>query len=699
MNNMRSDAPMTSEASDKHQLTDGFVEGFAARYPRHILETLLRDRTTGRNIIWADGEYESLGDGYAPEEEITVDAIAGDQTGIVKPRILKAQESQSRLTKEHAEVFTPSWLVNQMNNALDAVWFRHPGTFNMEEGHDWEPNPERVTFPKVRGRGWHDYVRSARLEITCGEAPFLCSRYDTVTGQAIPVSRRIGILDRKLRVVGERTRTYEEWARWALVALRGTYGYEYQGDNLLIARINTLETFSEHCLERWGVIPGQSDLEQATWIVSWNLWQMNGLSCTVPTDRLDAPVRSQLDGYVMPEPETAQTSLFSLLGEAHVATEDDERGRDYSVPLCLIYDWRANEPVEFSSLKGEASGKMKKFYAIIGNPPYQTEPEQGSTRALPIYDKFMDGSHEVAERVELVTPARFLFGSGQTKADWNERMLADRRLKVLMYEPDSSKVFNGVDIKGGIAVTYWGSEDDHEPIGTFIPIPELSDIASKAAAKSVEESLTSIAGTSSNYNFSKMYEEHPEYSQFISGNGKHSQLKSNALERVPIFTEERQGDDDLQIYGLVDRNRVLRWCPRRYIDLSNECLFKWKVILPESNGSGTTADILSSPVVFGPGVGFTQTFMCIGRFDTKAEAEAMLKYLKTRFVRTLLSILKNTQHNPAIVWRKVPLQDFSDHSDIDWSRSVKDIDNQLVEKYGLTEGDVAFMSAYAKEMS
>ncbi|MGI6231186.1 MAG: hypothetical protein ACOYJL_09865 [Tractidigestivibacter sp.] len=256
-------------------LADGFMEGFERHYPTEILETLLCDRTTGKNIIWADGEYEALGEGYSPEDEITFDAISGTNSGVIKPRVLKALERQSRRTKTRAEVFTPSWLVNEMNNALDADWFRHSGAFNREVGNTWETNHNKVVFPKVKGRGWHDYVTSTRLEITCGEAPFLCSRYDTVTGATIPVNERIGVLDRKLRIVGERARSYDDWTKWALAALRSTYGYEYQGDNLLIARVNMLETFTEHYESRWGQKPAEQDLRNAAWVVSWNLWQID----------------------------------------------------------------------------------------------------------------------------------------------------------------------------------------------------------------------------------------------------------------------------------------------------------------------------------------------------------------------------------------------------------------------------------------
>lgn len=355
---------------------EGFIESFDRRYPTFILKTLLRDRTTGRNIIWADNEYEALGDGYMGDDEITVEKITGMNSGIIKPRIAKEQERQSQRTKSRAEVFTPSWLCNQMNNDLDEAWFGRRDTFNAEAVADdgaraWTATAEPVAFPKSKGRGWHAYVEAPRLEITCGEAPFVCSRYDTVTGDELPVGERVGFLDRKLRVVTEKTRTRKEWARRALDALRATYGFEYQGDNLLIARINVLETFAEHLRDRWGSDPEQGELEQAAWIVSWNFWQMNGFTDAVPTNKMGAEVESTLGTFEEPEPEPIQPSLFDIFDDVFpngTTEETKEEEPKETVPLCVIYDWQNGEPFEFATLKGKAAAMGKKFYAVIGNP-------------------------------------------------------------------------------------------------------------------------------------------------------------------------------------------------------------------------------------------------------------------------------------------------------------------------------------------
>lgn len=695
---LETEAAKASASAAAHSLELGFIESFDRRYPTRVLETLLRDRTTGHNIIWADNEYEALGEGYMGDDEITVEKITGMNSGVIKPRIAKEQEKQSQRTKSRAEVFTPSWLCNQMNNDLDEEWFGRRDVFNVEQPQSWKSTGEPIEFPKhKKGHGWHSYVESPRLEITCGEAPFVCSRYDTVTGDALPVGERIGFLDRKLRVVSEKTQTRKEWVRRALDALKASYGFEYQGDNLLIARINVLETFCEHLRDQWGAGPSLEEIDKAAWIVSWNFWQMNGFTDAVPSaNKVDATVQSTLFDFEEPELEPIQPSLFDLFEDEATCDFNDEEPKE-TVPLCVIYDWKNSEPFEFASLKGKAANMGKKFYAAIGNPPYQAEPELGSTRALPIYDTFMDEAYRVSDRVELVTPARFLFGSGQTNSAWNKKMLADRHLEVVHYEPVSSNMFPNVDIKGGVAVTYRDTTRDHDPIGLFIPSDILRAIVKKVDANSVE-SLADIAGTQCNYNFSELYKDHPDYKQYISGEGRHSQLKSNSLERVPIFTDVKVSSDDIRILGLVARNRVYRFCPRKYIDQSNKSLMKYKVVVPASNGSGAFGEVLSRPTVEEPGTGFTQTFMCIGAFNARIEADAALKYIKTKFSRTLLAVLKTTQHNPPTVWRMIPLQDFTPNSDIDWSKPIADIDRQLYAKYGLDENEIEFIESHVKEM-
>ncbi len=637
-----------------------------------LLKKLLVDKTTKKNIMWATDAYKGKSGDYERNKEMTEALITGRNADVIKTRARKAMEQQSERTKQHAEVFTPLWIVQKMNDHADEVWFGCPNVFFQ----DGTPT-ERVSFPKEKT--WQSYVDSRRLEITCGEAPYLVTRYDVETGEAIPIEQRVGILDRKLRVVTENALSESEWLKWAYRALEATYGYEFQGDNVLIARVNLLMTFEEHLRARWNRKPTASEYFRAANIIAWNIWQMDGLAGTIP--------------YCKAE-ESKQLSMFEWL-------ELEERIREAAdtQPHCQIYNWRAREPLEYLSLQQGRNEKMK-FDYIIGNPPYQDEVENSDNKTFKpsIYNLFMDAAYEIANRVELIHPARFLFNAGQTPKAWNEKMLSDPHLKVLYYEPDGGKVFANTDIKGGVAITYHDSSIEFGAIRTFTSFPELNSIMQKAAPQNETESLTKIVFNQNRFNLEAMYAVHPDYKDIIGSDGKDRRFRNNIFEKIPSFTDAASSSDDFRIIGITNNKRVWKYFPKQFMDLKHENLFKWKVILPSANGSGAIGEVLSTPLVGEPLVGYTQSFIGIGAFDTKEEAEASMKYVKSKFARTMLGILKITQHNPPEKWKYVPLQDFTVNSDIDWSQSVAGIDRQLYAKYGLDEREIEFIETHVKEM-
>ena len=686
----------------------GFMEAFAHRYSLSILETLLCDRTTGRNIIWADNEYEALGDGYKGDDEITAEKITGPNVNVIRPRIAKAVEQQSLRTKSRAEVFSPAWLCNQMNNDLDEVWFGRRDVFNIEAvagdgAKTWVSTNEPIAFPKLKGHGWHAYVEAPRLEITCGEAPFVCSRYDTVTGDELPVSERVGFLDRKLRVVTEKTKTRKEWVRRALDALRATYGFEYQGDNLLIARVNVLETFVEHLRNRWGSGPQQDELEQAAWIVSWNFWQMNGFTDAVPTNKMGAEVESTLGTFEEPEPEPIQPSLFDLFDDVfpdETTEETKEEEPRETVPLCVIYDWQNGEPFEFATLKGRASDMGKKFYAVIGNPPYQETVEGTSDK--PIYNYFMDEAYKVSVRTELITPRRFLFDAGKTPKAWNQKMLSDCHLKILYEEQDSQIVFPNTQIKGGVVVTLRDETVTYGAIGLHVEFAEMNTIFGKV--KSVSDAWMPEIGSSQN-SFkltNALYVDHPELEGVMS-KGHRLDLKSNALAKLGAILFESKPDDGHdygKLLGRLNNRRELRFINRAYLtdNSVSSNLDRFKVALPKAVGSGKFGEAIPDVTIAGPGTAMTETFISFGAFETEEEAENLAAYVRAKFTRAMLSLLRITQDNTVAKWAYVPLQDFTFNSDIDWTQSVADIDRQLYAKYGLDDDEISFIESHVKEM-
>ena len=643
-----------------------------------FLDLLLADKATKKNIIWATDTYESLGHGFTDKEQMDQTLLL-QHADLIKPRIQKTQEAQAERTRKKAEVFTPAWLCNTMNNYCDEEWFGRKNVFNIENDDcTWTVIEEPIEFPKRKT--WKHYVDSRRLEITCGEAPYLVSRYDVSTGELIyPLKKRIGQLDRKLRIVNENTLDYNEWIKWTIRAFEASYGYEYQGDNLLIARVNLLLTFIEYYTDRWGYEPDIKLIHLIANKIAWNIWQMDGRQDTVPLGK--------------PYEKYRQLTMLETTPDM---SEHEEKKKD--VP-CRVCNWRSKFSLEFQEIKGDLIMSNKLFNYVIGNPPYQEEfsSDGNKTYASPVYNIFMDAAGDVAERVELIHPARFLFNAGSTPKAWNKKMLADTHFKVLRYEEDATKVFPNTDIKGGVAITYRDSRKEFGAITVFTKFPELNAILKKATPNNDEESLMSVIYIQNRLNLKTLLNDYPNLKENIGSNGKDSRFEKNIFTKIPLFKDERI-DDAIKTLGIHSNKRTWRYLPKKYVDFAHENLSKYKVIIPVANGSGAFGQALSTPVIGSPFEAYTRSFVGVGAFDTEEEAFAALKYVKSKFARTMLSILKVTQMTNRDVWKYVPLQDFTSNSDIDWSKSVHEIDLQLYQKYGLSEDEIDFIETHVKEM-
>jgi hypothetical protein len=291
-----------------------------------LLNILLKDRTTKRNICWATSYYISYGKEYYPQKPILLRLITGHNSGIILPRTKKIAEDKIKRIKEKAEVFTPLWICNEQNNLIDELWFGKKNVFNFSKNGSWTVNKEQITFPK--GKIWKDYVDAKRLEITCGEAPYIVSRYDTILGNIIPFEERIGLLDRKIRIINENTETEEEWFIWIKRAFESIYGYEYQGDNLLIARQNIFYTFIESMEYKFSHKPNEKQMREIAEIISWNIWQMDGITMAVP--------------YSEKSTENNQLTLFNFINK-------NEKTKQKLIP-CKIFDWKSKSAIEFKNI-------------------------------------------------------------------------------------------------------------------------------------------------------------------------------------------------------------------------------------------------------------------------------------------------------------------------------------------------------------
>lgn len=331
----------------------------------------------------------------------------------------------------------------------------------------------------------------------------------------------------------------------------------------------------------------------------------------------------------------------------------------------------------------EEAFKNVKFDVVIGNPPYQEEAKGTSTSDDPIYHSFMDLSYKLADKTVLITPARFLFNAGKTPKAWNQKMLTDEHLKVIYYAQKSEEVFPNADIKGGVVVTYHNNNETFGKIGTFTSHKELNRALKLVENHLTFKPITEIIYTQTKFNLDTLYQDYPEYKNIIGSNGRDKRLRKPILGRLDVFSEN-EVQDSYQILGRLNNERVYRYIPKKYI-AEHENLMKYKVIVPAANGSGAIGEVLSTPVI-----GYTDTFISFGAFDSEHEAEACLKYIKSRFSRGMLGILKTTQDNTAEKWAKVPLWDFSDNSIIDWTKSIDEIDHQLYDFYGFDDELRAF---------
>ena len=348
-----------------------------------------------------------------------------------------------------------------------------------------------------------------------------------------------------------------------------------------------------------------------------------------------------------------------------------------------------------------AFGTME-FDAVVGNPPYQVIIDGDNKNfAAPIYHEFLNMAFKLADKISLIHPARFLFNAGATPDDFTKDILNDEHFKVVKYFPNAKDLFPAAEIKGGIAITYRDINKNFGKIGIFIPYPELKSIHDKVTSRADFQPLTKIMYSRTAYSLTeKAHKDFPNAKNNFS-KGNHLQMSSNVFDLFPeIFFDDKPDDgrEYIQIYGLEKRRRVFKFVRRDYVT-DHESLEKFKVFVPDSNSAGALGEVVSTMLVGLPLVGCTQTFITVGAFDTRAEAEACIQYIRGKFCRVMLGILKVTQHNPPQTWAKVPLQDFTSNSDIDWTVSVAEIDAQLYKKYNLSDEEINFIESKVRAMS
>lgn len=341
--------------------------------------------------------------------------------------------------------------------------------------------------------------------------------------------------------------------------------------------------------------------------------------------------------------------------------------------------------------------KFMKFGVAMGNPPFNVDASENG-RKQPRYHMFMDSMRKKADMLLLVTPSRFLARAGHTPDEWNQKMLNDEHFKVFDYWPNGQDVFKDTDIKGGVVVHVISKNKTYEPIGIYVPFPELKSVLHKVEAK-CDRFLDSIVSNRGMYRFSDSFFDSLQADRNPGQGGTGNMIISKSFERFPDVFLDSVDDKNGYVYlhGVLSNKRVGRYIRRENL-AGNPYIDAWNVLIPEANGTGAIGEIMSTPLVGEPLVGHTDTFISIGVFGSEFEANACMKYVKSKFARAMLGIYKVTQHNGPFTWRRVPLQNFTENSDIDWTKPIADIDQQLYAKYGLDDVEIQFIEEKVRVM-
>jgi hypothetical protein len=363
------------------------------------------------------------------------------------------------------------------------------------------------------------------------------------------------------------------------------------------------------------------------------------------------------------------------------------------------------EEAVFSTIKKEQQNRFvayllelaklmsDRFDYSIGNPPYQDGGIGNKNNSKPIYPDFFSAAQLISNEVVMIHPSRAFSDAGERSAKkWAAELMADSSFLILEDYKNAKDIFPTADIKGGVAITsYSRSRKDGGYHNGYIANDVLRRIANKVCTRDDFEALSD-----------HVYGSY-KYSDLVKTKGSDKRLETNWLKTYgSLFVENRLKKTDILVYGRVDNQRV-----ERYIDhvliREDKRIKSYKVLVPKSNGSGAIGEVLSTPLIGTPLIGTplsisTRTYITIGILPNEKEARAVLSFVKTKFARAMLGTLKVTQDNHKHAWKNVPWQDFTAKSDIDWSKSIKEIDQQLYKKYGLSKEEIKFIEDNVQEM-
>lgn len=646
-----------------------------------VLNILLKDRTTDKNIVWSTDTYEIYNRNCGVDSELQIsdvlDLISKD---VLVPRSLKSSELQEQRQKERAEVFTPSWVCNKMNNYYDSNWFGRDGVFNTENDNNTWTSTDKVDFGD---KSWTDYIDSRCMEVTCGEAPYLVSRYDTVTNSYIQIKDRVGLLDRKLRVINENVDNEAEWLKWVCRAYKAIYGYEYQGDNLFLARVNLLMTFIDYYNDKFCTTPDSAYIKEIAEIVSWNLWQMDGLK-----DSLN---------YI-----PAENMYISDLILGYV--------EDITI-YCKIKDWHRNKVVEFRELKDRA----KFFNFSVGNPPYQESrgktENQTQMTTFWIFHKIARSADKVSGTTCFIYPFGSWFDDVKAIEGFGEELLTDGHTvsieafegsydKSTWYRMDKAAqpIFEAVSLMVGVCIVLRDNLNIHESYkySNRVYCDDVVDINREDSDTIVPNPLFIKLGINNKLGDDRLV-KHLSKSTFG--------VDSNFVELNPKLVSFNEKDwEDPVLLITNDKGGSSGRAKRYYIDISNipkgdyyidlykviicSAYPKCKLVSCSPTISNVKKRITEVVEILPLHSAFGRSRVMLYASERKSECQNLLKYMQTTFFAAL--VLEEPTKSSSIGYI-IPWQDFTDNSDIDWSKSIDKINEQLYRKYNLTESEIAYL--------
>ena len=342
-----------------------------------------------------------------------------------------------------------------------------------------------------------------------------------------------------------------------------------------------------------------------------------------------------------------------------------------------------------------------KFDVIIGNPPYQLSDGGAQASSRPIYQLFVQQAIALNPKyITMIMPSRWMIG-GKGLDGFRASFISDKYIKALNDFMDSKVCFPNNDIKGGVCFFLW--DKDYDDKCSVITHSSNGDRKSLRFLKEDDcdiyirdEILISIMNkvkSQRERTFDSMVSARKPY-----GLEAETMLSPEKF-GLPKFSSEKIAGG-YEIFGLGEKmKRTWKYLPKNYpLPKISPCLEKYKVFIAEAYGCGAIGEVPSTPVLSTPGQLCTETFLEIGPFEVETEATNVIRYIKTKFFRTLVGIQKQTQHTTQKVYRFVPVQNFTENSDIRWSEPINSIDKQLFKKYGLSREEIDFIENNIQEM-